>query len=137
MENPYDPAFVNMTVEDVRSQPEYKLALKLAKQVQRLAPVFTEKYKLASLFDQLTRNTQSVLLNFCESYGRGRGHYQSALWIARGEAFEVVAALDLSPDEVSQHLLPAAEELCGRLSERIKNCPAPPCATKWSGRRWD
>lgn len=109
--------------EDVANTTEYQLATKLVDSVQALHPYFAERPRFASLYDQLTRSTQSVLLNFAEAIGKGRGFYTNSLYVSRAEAYEASATLDICPKDVRTHLYPLAVELTRLLTARIKAAP--------------
>lgn len=124
--NPHHPSWLDTTWEDVTRTTEYTLAQKLIARVQELGSYFSERHRLASLYDQLTRNSQSILHNYCEAFGKGRGFYASALWIARGESFECCGSLSICPKDIRDELLPLAVELTRLISDRIKAAPPKP-----------
>jgi four helix bundle protein len=124
MTNPNDiPNFLKKTTwEFVEDTEEFQAASHLINRIIELAPIFLEKPRLHSLYDQLTRNSQSILHNLCEAFGKGRGYYQSALLIARGEAFETCASISICPAEIRDELKPLAIKITQLLTSRILDC---------------
>jgi len=104
----------------IESLPEYQLATEIATTIQ--AGAANIPCRFGAWYDQISRSSQSVLLNFAESLGRGKGWYSNSLMIARGELAETIASLSIGPPEYT-HLKPRALELYRLISERIVRTP--------------
>ncbi len=118
---------------DVEKTPEYRLAIHIHQTIAQAYARVPAHY--AAWYDQIFRSSLSVVNNFSEAIGKGKGWYSSALMIARGEAYETASSLAVSP----QDLLPSDTKekqilLMKLLSNRILAAPVKPDAKpfkKW------
>lgn len=118
------PSFIDMTGwTQIENLEEYRLAKQLAEGIREAFGQVAEKPRWAAWYDQVSRSSQSVLLNFAEAMGRGKGWYSNSLMIARGELAETAASLSIGPREVCDPLKPVATRLYKLLGERIVQTP--------------
>jgi four helix bundle protein len=119
--NPTDiPEWVKSTTwNHVEDLEEYQLAKHLSDKLQLAHPYIAERPRWASWYDQITRSSSSVLLNFCEAIGKGKGWYANSLCIARGELYETLASLAIGPKEITEELKPVAKKLSELLADRL------------------
>lgn len=124
--NPFDvPHWCNVsTWESITNTPEYRITYELVQKINGYHAWFADRPRFAFLYDQLSRSSASILLNFCEAFGKGRGFYQSALLISRGEAYETAASISICPDEVREKLRPLILQLLPLLSKRVADAPS-------------
>ena len=110
--------FIKETLLDKVEQSElYIKAKDLALKIQ--ARHDTIPVRFGGWYDQISRSSQSILLNAVEAHGKGRGYYLSALMIARGEAYETYASLAIAPPGFDD-LVPLAKEICLLISKKVE-----------------
>ena len=107
----------------IENLEEYQLAKQLTEGIRDSFGSIADRPRWASWYDQVSRSSQSVLLNFAEALGRGKGWYSNSLMIARGELAETAASLSIGPKEVCDPLKPVATRLYKLLGERIVRTP--------------
>lgn len=124
MNNPLNPHdlkdWVSKTTEEaVHETAEVTLATEISNAIQDAYTHCHERPRWQSWWDQVNRAAMSVLLNIAQGYGKGRGYTQSDFMIARGEAYEVSAALAIGPREITDPLKPKVKELIKTVNERL------------------
>jgi four helix bundle protein len=126
--SPFDvPNWCSVTTwESITATREFQIAYDLCQRVEAFHTWLLDRPRFHFLFDQLSRSAVSTLLNYSEAFGKGRGYYQSAMLIARGEAYETAASISICPSEIRDQLKPLILELLPLLSSRAATAPTKP-----------
>jgi four helix bundle protein len=111
------------TWQRITETEEYRLTTELLASIDQAFPWFCERPKYASLLDQLSRNSASIRLNFCEALGKARGHVLSSLLIARGECMECLATVTILPERFRSQWTPLLLKILEALDKRISRLP--------------
>ena len=83
-----------------------------------------QRFKIVQ--EQATRSSLSILNNFCEALGKGKGNTAQILMIARGEARECAASIAVGPPTWKE-LRPQILRVIEMIDQTITNIIPPGC----------